>query len=72
MFVKDDLIVPHHYSFYDMITMDVHGKSGAPLFGDGADGAAAKVVDRTWYQRNKHIYPANRWEVCDPAVHKSR
>lgn len=76
MFVKDDLIVPHHYSFYDMITRDVHGKSGAPLFGDGADGgggaAAAKVVDRTWYQRNKHIYPANRWEVYDPAVHKKR
>jgi protein FAM50 len=27
---------------------------------------AAKVVDRRWYQRNKHLFPYNRWEVYDP------
>ena len=27
--------------------------------------SAGKVVDRHWYDRNKHIFPANRWEVYD-------
>ena len=27
---------------------------------------AGKVVDRHWYNRNKHIFPASRWEVYDP------
>jgi len=26
-----------------------------------------KVVERSWYERNKHIFPASRWEVYDPA-----
>ena len=26
---------------------------------------AGKVVERSWYQRNKHIFPASRWEVRD-------
>jgi protein FAM50 len=26
-----------------------------------------KVVERRWYERNKHIFPASRWEVYDPA-----
>lgn len=26
---------------------------------------AGKVVDRHWYNRNKHIFPASRWEVFD-------
>ncbi|KAK4163375.1 hypothetical protein QBC43DRAFT_345276 [Cladorrhinum sp. PSN259] len=25
-----------------------------------------KVVDRRWYQRNKHIYPASTWQDFDP------
>ena len=28
--------------------------------------AAGKVVDRHYYNRNKHIFPASRWEVYDP------
>lgn len=27
---------------------------------------AGKVVERAWYERNKHIFPANRWEIYDP------
>ena len=26
-----------------------------------------KVVDRRWYERNKHIFPASVWEEFDPA-----
>jgi len=25
-----------------------------------------KVVERRFYDRNKHIFPASRWEVFDP------
>ena len=25
-----------------------------------------KVVMRGWYERNKHIFPASRWEPYDP------
>lgn len=27
---------------------------------------AGKVVLRSWYERNKHIFPASRWEPYDP------
>ena len=27
---------------------------------------AGKIVDRHWYNRNKHIFPASRWEDYDP------
>ena len=27
---------------------------------------AGKVVERHWYERSKHIFPASRWEVYDP------
>jgi len=33
---------------------------------------AAKVVERRWYERNKHIFPASRWEVYDPTVKRDR
>jgi XAP5, circadian clock regulator len=26
---------------------------------------AGKVVERHWYNRNKHIFPASRWELLD-------
>ncbi|KAK0277467.1 hypothetical protein LTR91_006098 [Friedmanniomyces endolithicus] len=32
-----------------------------------ADPSLTKVVDRRWYERNKHIYPASLWEDFDPA-----
>ncbi len=31
MYVKEDLIIPHHISFYDLISTKARGKSG-PLF----------------------------------------
>lgn len=32
-----------------------------------AVSAAGKVVDRHWYNKNKHIYPASRWAPFDEA-----
>jgi protein FAM50 len=30
------------------------------------DSHAGKVVERHWYDKNKHIFPASRWETFDP------
>jgi protein FAM50 len=80
MYVKEDIILPHHYSFYDLIVTKARGKSG-PLFifdchedirmqNDASiekeESHAGKVVLRSWYERHKHIFPASRWEVYDP------
>ena len=27
---------------------------------------AGKVVERRWYERNKHIFPASVWQEFDP------
>ncbi|KAK3678111.1 hypothetical protein LTR78_002206 [Recurvomyces mirabilis] len=37
----------------------------AELEGYQHDPSATKVVDRRWYERNKHIYPASLWEDFD-------
>ncbi|KDR17516.1 FAM50-like protein [Zootermopsis nevadensis] len=74
MYVKEDLILPHHYTFYDFIvtkplfTFDVH--DDIRLINDASvekeDSHAGKVLLRSWYERNKHIFPASRWEPYDP------
>ncbi|KAL3321183.1 Protein fam50a [Cichlidogyrus casuarinus] len=81
MYVKEDLIIPHHYTFYDFIVTKARGKSG-PLFNFDAyedvrimsdasknkdESHAGKVCLRSWYERHKHIFPASRWEPYDPA-----
>lgn len=49
-----------------MIVAEAQGKNGA-LFqfesqetGPAIDKGSSRVVERSWYQRNKHIYPASR------------
>uniref|UniRef100_A0A7S0STR1 FAM50A/XAP5 C-terminal domain-containing protein n=1 Tax=Mantoniella antarctica TaxID=81844 RepID=A0A7S0STR1_9CHLO len=80
MYIKEDLILPHTATFYDFIINKVRGKSG-PLFHfdvyedirvvggadiEKEDSHAGKVVHRSWYEKNKHIFPASRWEMWDP------
>ncbi|KAH9889611.1 XAP5, circadian clock regulator-domain-containing protein [Xylariomycetidae sp. FL2044] len=36
------------------------------LEGASDDPVFTKVVDRRWYERNKHIYPASVWQDFDP------
>ncbi|ETK89865.1 hypothetical protein, variant [Phytophthora nicotianae] len=82
IYIKEDLIIPHHYSFYDLIVTKARGKSG-PLFHfdvhddvrlvqdrrvEKDESHPGKVVDRHWYEKSKHIFPASRWEVYDPNV----
>ncbi|XP_062522683.1 protein FAM50A-like [Corticium candelabrum] len=80
MYIKEDLIIPHHHTFYEFIVTQARGKSG-PLFSfdvhddvrlvsdarkEKDESHAGKVVLRSWYERNKHIFPASRWEPYDP------
>ncbi|XP_054163189.1 protein FAM50 homolog [Oppia nitens] len=80
MYIKEDLIIPQHYTFYDFIVTKARGKSG-PLFAfdvhedirlmgdinvEKDETHAGKVLLRSWYERNKHIFPASRWEPYDP------
>ncbi|KAL7509842.1 hypothetical protein ACHAXN_008139 [Cyclotella atomus] len=82
LYVKEDLIIPQDISFYDLIATRARGKSG-PLFNfdvhedvrmedidariEKDESHPGKVVERRWYERNKHIFPASRWEIYDPA-----
>lgn len=36
--------------------------------GGKEDPTMTKVVDRRWYERNKHIFPASIWTEFDPNV----
>lgn len=69
--------ISQHHTFYDFIINKARGKSG-PLFNfdvhddirlladatkEKDESHAGKVVERSWYQRFKHIFPASRWEV---------
>lgn len=80
MYIKEDTIIPQHYTFYDLIVTKARGKSG-PLFCfdvhddvrlvhdakvEKDESHAGKVCLRSWYERNKHIFPASRWEPYDP------
>mmetsp|Transcript_32736 Transcript_32736/g.41113 ORF Transcript_32736/g.41113 Transcript_32736/m.41113 type:complete len:218 (-) Transcript_32736:455-1108(-) len=82
IYVKEDLIIPHNFSFYDLIATKARGKSG-PLFHfdvhddvriihdvrvEKDESHPGKVLERRWYERNKHIFPASRWEVYEPGV----
>ncbi|KAL8931040.1 MAG: hypothetical protein Q9208_000142 [Pyrenodesmia sp. 3 TL-2023] len=40
--------------------------SDTNLEGANDDPNFTKVVDRRWYERNKHIFPASVWEEFDP------
>jgi protein FAM50 len=31
-----------------------------------------KVVERRWYEKNKHIFPASRWEIYDPNIMRDK
>jgi protein FAM50 len=99
IFVKDDVILPHHYSFYDFIVTRARGRTSllftfteslklntiievpatattttemnpndltASSNDSQVSGHAGKICLRSWYERNKHIFPACRWEPYDP------
>ncbi|MCD9558379.1 hypothetical protein HAX54_015732 [Datura stramonium] len=80
LYVKEDLIIPHQHSFYELIInkarervdplfhFDVHEdvRTIADATIEKDESHAGKVVERHWYEKNKHIFPASRWEIYDP------
>jgi XAP5, circadian clock regulator len=36
-------------------------------FSIASESHPGKVIERRWYERNKHIFPASRWQLYDPA-----
>ncbi|KAL8714334.1 MAG: hypothetical protein Q9220_001665 [cf. Caloplaca sp. 1 TL-2023] len=66
-------------SNFDPLARPKHsGKTGpivlsdADLEGVNDDPTFTKVVDRRWYGRNKHIFPASTWEEYDPGKDYSK
>jgi len=78
MFVKEDMILPLEASFYDIIVTKAQGRSG-PLFvfGDKVEiqvvdnvtvadhSHVGRVLERLWFERNRHIFPASCWKPLD-------
>jgi protein FAM50 len=77
LLVKDDIMLPQAMSFYSLFVGHAHNGRGKRLIDVDAPSEAqkvhsAKVVQRSWYESNKHIYPANRWELFDDMRHIKR
>uniref|UniRef100_A0A914WYA9 Protein FAM50 homolog n=1 Tax=Plectus sambesii TaxID=2011161 RepID=A0A914WYA9_9BILA len=77
MFVKADSIIPHFYTFQDIIATKAMGKTG-PLYEfdawletddvaqETAESHSTKIVLRSWYEKNQQTVPASTWEPFVP------
>ncbi|KAK9382794.1 XAP5, circadian clock regulator-domain-containing protein [Kockiozyma suomiensis] len=70
MLIQDNIIIPHYYEFHYFILNRVETKSGLLFDFDAVDRdiKRTKVVHRAWYEKNKHIFPANTWQEFDPEI----
>lgn len=70
--LRKDEALPERAGLFDPRTMSdpSEGKlnevPSSSLEGAGDDPSLTKVVNRQWYERNKHIFPASLWEDFDP------
>merc|ERR1739838_94834 len=79
LFVKEDIILPNDISFFELREKEAWGKTG-PLYDfevyddlrinadirtAGRKSHPGKIVTRSWYELNKHTYPASLWESFD-------
>lgn len=67
---KEDGTIPDNY---DPLSRPIAAKAKpkpttpiTELEGANDDPSFTKVVDRRWYEKNKHIYPASVWQTFDP------
>uniref|UniRef100_A0A6B2LJM4 FAM50A/XAP5 C-terminal domain-containing protein n=1 Tax=Arcella intermedia TaxID=1963864 RepID=A0A6B2LJM4_9EUKA len=83
LFVKENIILPHHYTFYELIEAKGNGQQTScldnwcqpesssnpspttPILSSRSSALAhtAKIVEKNFYDRNKHLHPFNLWEV---------
>jgi protein FAM50 len=74
LLVSHNVLVPQACTFHRLIVGKAKNKQGEPLFqleGSGGKAHSVKVVQRHWYEANKHIYPANCWQTFDEELHMS-
>eukprot|EP00658_Telonema_sp_P-2_P032333 TRINITY_DN23966_c0_g1_i2.p1 TRINITY_DN23966_c0_g1~~TRINITY_DN23966_c0_g1_i2.p1 ORF type:complete len:142 (-),score=17.49 TRINITY_DN23966_c0_g1_i2:185-610(-) len=86
LYVKEDVILPHHVTFYELISKKAWGKTG-PLwrFDEHSDvrlhqdsrvitqeSHPGKVCERIWYEKNKFDFPASGWVFYDPKTSDHR
>ena len=62
-----------NYSLPGELLFDYSDKPSASATDDQLEGAdkdptTTKVVDRRWYERNKHIFPASLWREYEPGA----
>uniref|UniRef100_A0A672I477 FAM50A/XAP5 C-terminal domain-containing protein n=1 Tax=Salarias fasciatus TaxID=181472 RepID=A0A672I477_SALFA len=62
MYIKEDLIIPHHHSFYDFIVTKARGKSG-PLFSFDVHDDIRLVNDAT-VEKDEVSRAKRRWTRC--------
>ena len=77
LYIKEDIIMPANVTFLELIAARARGKSG-PLFNFGVhedlrliddtrvakdSSHPGKVIERRWYEKNKHTFPASLWEA---------
>lgn len=80
MLVKEDYIVPQHLTFYELMLLKYKNddkrvfkinykveKEVNKSSSKQEDKRLWRIVERRWYDRNKHVYPANHWELFDPS-----
>eukprot|EP01091_Cochliopodium_minus_P010453 TRINITY_DN2767_c0_g1_i1.p1 TRINITY_DN2767_c0_g1~~TRINITY_DN2767_c0_g1_i1.p1 ORF type:complete len:308 (+),score=134.81 TRINITY_DN2767_c0_g1_i1:484-1407(+) len=70
LFIKEEMIIPHHLTFYDLALNKTKGRNGVIIeFGPNSSEKSTMpmIVERTWYDNNKHIFPSNRWLLYDPS-----
>lgn len=60
------LSVPDPLSKASKSRIEIPVTPQSDLEGYDEDPSLTKVVDRRWYEKNKHIFPASTWEDFDP------
>lgn len=73
LLVSHNILVPQACSFHRLIVGKAHNGKGDTLFElEGPPKGklhTVKVLQRHWYESNKHIYPANCWQIFDEDAH---
>lgn len=70
LLVRGDIIIPQHYEFYYFIVNKVNTRRG-PLFDFGRleeNMLDTKIIERKYFDKNKHIYPLNAYHQYQPEV----
>jgi protein FAM50 len=73
LLVSNNILVPQSCTFHRLIVGKAHNNKGDTLFAlEGQPTGklhTVKVLQRQWYESNKHIYPANCWQMFDEDIH---